>query len=274
MDNRPIGVFDSGLGGLTAVKELTKTLPNESIVYFGDTGRVPYGTRSRETIEKYAKQDINFLLSHDVKMIIAACGTVSAVLPTAISDKFDFPYSGVLVPACISATKATKNKKIGILGTSATINSGKPQQKILELLPDAQITATPCPLFVPLVENGFIDKDNEVTRLVAKQYLAPLIEQDVDTIILGCTHFPIIKAIIGDIVGENVRLIDPGKETAHYAAKILEDNNMLSDGKDRTTDYYVSDSTDSFGHLASIFLHTDVDTARVHKVNIESFGLE
>lgn len=274
MDNRAIGVFDSGLGGLTAVKEIVRCLPNESIVYFGDTSRVPYGTRSRDTISKYAKQDINFLLSHNVKMVIAACGTVSSVLPTEVSDKFEFPYSGVLVPACKAAVKATNNRKIGVLGTSATINSGKPQEEIKKILPDAEVFSIACPLFVPLVENGFIEPDNEVTTLVAKQYLKPLIEQNVDTIILGCTHFPIIKSIIGKIVGDNVTLIDTGCEAAHFAAEVLKQKDMLSDGKNRTVEYFVSDSTESFGHLASIFLHTDIEDYRVKKIDIESFGTD
>ncbi len=271
MDNRAIGVFDSGLGGLSAVKELSRALPNESIVYFGDTGRVPYGTRGRDTIIKYAKQDINFLLSHDVKMIIAACGTVSSVLPPSVSDTFEFPYSGVIAPACSAAAKATKNKKIGILGTSATIDSGKPREEILKRLPDAEVTAVPCPLFVPLVESGFIQPDNKVTRLVAEQYLEPLIKQGADTIILGCTHYPIIKAIIGDIVGEDVLLIDTGREAARYAAWLLKERDMLSSSETRSVNYYVSDSTENFERLASIFLHTDIDAERVQKIDIEAF---
>lgn len=271
MDNRAIGIFDSGLGGLTAVKEFARTLPNESIVYFGDTGRVPYGTRGREIIVKYAKQDINFLLSHNVKMVIAACGTVSSVLPRDVSDGFDFPYSGVISPACAAAVKATKNKKIGVLGTSATINSKKPEEEIKKLLPDAEVTSVSCPLFVPLVENGFIQPDNKVTRMVAEQYLEPLIKQGTDTIILGCTHFPIIKAVIGDIVGDDVLLIDTGREAARHAADVLRQNDMLSDGENRTAEYYVSDSTESFERLASIFLHTDVTEEQVHKIDIDAY---
>lgn len=275
MDNRAIGVFDSGLGGLTAVKELERSLKNESIVYFGDTGRVPYGTRSRETITKYALQDISFLLSHNVKMIIAACGTVSSVMPAEISGRFVFPYSGVITPACRAAVKATKNKKIGVLGTSATVNSGKPQEEILKLMPDASVTPIACPLFVSLVENGFTDPDNKVTALVAEQYLEPLIKRGVDTIILGCTHFPIIKSIIGRIVGDEITLIDTGKETARAAAEILKSRDMLSGAADheRTTCYFVSDSADNFERLASVFLKKS-DGLHAEKIDIEAFGTQ
>ena len=267
MDNRPIGVFDSGLGGLTVVKQLKKILPDESIVYFGDTGRVPYGTRSRDTIIKYACEDIDFLLKHDVKMIIAACGTVSAVLPKNITDNFDFPYSGVLIPACRAAVRQTKTKKIGVIGTSATIRSGKYAEEISKLLPDASVVSAPCPLFVPLVENGFIERQNKVTRLVAEQYLAPIINNGCDVLILGCTHFPIIKPIIADIVGKDVKLIDPGEQTAFLAKAVLDNCGMRSEGS-VCTSFYVSDEIDSFEKVASVFLNTDIKSSHVKKVEL------
>ncbi|MDF2566899.1 MAG: glutamate racemase [Oscillospiraceae bacterium] len=270
MDKRPIGVFDSGLGGLTVVKELQKLLPNEDIVYFGDTGRVPYGTRSKETINKYALQDIKFLLQKEVKMVIAACGTVSAVLPKDIIKTFDFYYSGVLKPAVQAACVSSQSGRIGVIGTTATIKSGAYGKEIRNIRSDSVVIGNPCPLFVPLVENGFIDSDNQVTRLVAKQYLQPFIENDVDTLILGCTHFPLIKKIIGDIVGDDVTLIDPGKEAARSAAALLTNNNMLNRSETHgKASFYVSDTIESFEQTASVFLRDDV-CGQVEKVDIDS----
>ncbi len=255
MDNRPIGVFDSGLGGLTAVKELRLLLPEEDIVYFGDTGRVPYGTRSRETILHYAAQDIAFLQQKQVKMVIAACGTVSSVLPEETAKAFPFPYTGVVAPASIAAAAATKNGKIGAIGTTATIRSRSYERAIKALSPEAEVTGVACPLFVPLVENGYIARDNEVTRLVARDYLTPLKEAKVDTLILGCTHFPIIRGIVEDVMGKGVALIDPGAETAHCAADTLRRAGMLHEtGHTGRCSFYVSDDIDGFADAALLFL--------------------
>ena len=185
MDNRPIGIFDSGLGGLTAVKEILSILPQEDIVYFGDTGRVPYGTRSKETIMKYAKQDMAFLQSKNVKMIIAACGTVSSVAGH-IGEALSLPFTGVLKPTALAACLATHKKRIGIIGTTATIKSGSYQKAILEINPDIQVFAQDCPLFVPLVENGFTSPDSDIVLSVIKHYLQPFMDADIDTLILGC----------------------------------------------------------------------------------------
>lgn len=258
LDNRPIGVFDSGLGGLSVVKQLKKYLPNERIVYFGDTGRVPYGTRSNETIIKYAKQDINFLLTHNVKMIIAACGTVSAVFPKKNSDSLEVDYTGVLIPSSIDACNATKNKKIGVIGTGAAISSGAYENAIKAVLPDAEVFTNACPLFVPLVENGFIEPDNQVTKLVAQQYLEIFIQNNVDTLILGCTHFPIISDIIGGILGENVTLIDTGLSTAIKAKEILNKKNMMAEQNNSEVEYFISDNQSSFANIASIFLNENI----------------
>ena len=182
MDNRPIGIFDSGLGGLTAVKEILSILPQEDIVYFGDTGRVPYGTRSKETIMKYAKQDMAFLQSKNVKMIIAACGTVSSVAGH-IGEALSLPFTGVLKPTALAACLATHKKRIGIIGTTATIKSGSYQKAILEINPDIQVFAQDCPLFVPLVENGFTSPDSDIVLSVIKHYLQPFMDADIDTLI-------------------------------------------------------------------------------------------
>ena len=270
MNNAPIGVFDSGLGGLTAVRELRNVLPNENIVYFGDTGRVPYGTRSNETIRKYASQDTKFLLKHNVKLIIAACGTVSSV---AVNLKRDLPvpYTGVVSPTCFAAVRATKNKKIGVIGTSATINSHSYRDMIAEFDSSVEVIEQDCPLFVPLVENGFIDKDDDVVRLVIERYMNGIKEAGVDTVILGCTHYPIIKDAISSVMGEGVTLIDSGKETAIYAAKILKEQGILSDNSEKgDCEFYVSDTPDGFENVAGVFLGENV-SHKVKQIDIDKF---
>lgn len=254
MNDKPIGIFDSGLGGLTVFKELKKILPKEDIVYFGDTGRVPYGTRGHDTIIQYAKQDIELLRKKNVKFLIAACGTVSAVLPEQFSQSLNIPYLGVVLPAVKAACASTKTGNIAVLATTSAINSGVYQSYINNLLPDAKVMGIPCPLFVSLVENNYVERDNPVTHLVAQNYLKPVVGSDVDTVILGCTHFPIIKGIIGDVVGESVRLIDTGKEAARHAAVMMEQAGLLkADGIGKYS-FYVSDSVDSFSENAELFL--------------------
>ena len=267
MNQQPIGVFDSGLGGLTVVKELMKILPHENIVYFGDTGRVPYGTRGKETIIDYAKQDIQILQHHQVKMIIAACGTVSAVLPKEYSSHLQQPYTGVVIPSAQAACAKTKTGHIGVLGTSATIRSGAYGKASRTILPKAVVTGIACPLFVPLVENGYINRDNQVTRMVAEDYLKPIIGTDLDTLILGCTHFPIIKEIIGDILGKGVKLIDSGYETARTAAAMLSRENMLLNSEQPgNRSFYVSDSIETFTENATIFLNEEITGSVEHHV--------
>lgn len=269
MNNDAIGVFDSGIGGLTAVKELNELLPNENIIYFGDTARVPYGTRSKETIIIYTNQAINFLKSHKVKMIIIACGTASSVI-SACEPITKIPFTGVVLPAVQAACGATRNGKIGVIATSATIRSGSYGKAIRTIRPDTLVVGNPCPLFVPLVENGFYGKNNEVARLVAKQYLAPIIAEKVDTLILGCTHYPLLEDIIADIMGDGVTLISAGKEAAKYANAILTEKELLSDRTDLgANEFYVSDSVEMFADNAKNFLGHTV-TGEVHKVDIDT----
>ena len=200
MDIRPIGVFDSGLGGLTAVRELEAILPDEKIVYFGDTGRVPYGTRGSSVICKYAADDCDFLERHDVKMIIAACGTVSSVAAEIIHSR-RVPCVDVVEPTAREAVAATRNNKIGIIGTSATVKSGSYAKVIEALLPEAEVFAEECPMLVPLVENGWIGEDDKIAALAVERYLEPLKAQGIDTLILGCTHFPLlVPHIAGDYI--------------------------------------------------------------------------
>ncbi len=263
MNNKAIGVFDSGLGGLTSVKELIKTVPGENIVYFGDTGRVPYGTRSEDTIKKYTKQDIAFLKSFDIKLILVACGTVSSVALPFIEDK-EVKIVGVVEPASKAAVKATRNKKIGVIGTSGTVKSNSYKKTIEKNDPEIKVYQQACPLFVPLVENGYFD--HEATKIIAKEYLKPLMDEGVDTIILGCTHYPLLKRVIGEIAGGNVVLIDSGKAAADYVKEILENENMLNNEKEGSCKFYSSDSGD-FKKLAQIFLEREID--EVKQVDIE-----
>lgn len=258
MDNRPIGIFDSGLGGLSTVRAMKKLLPNEDIVYFGDTGRVPYGTRSNETIETYTAQDIKFLRTFDCKMIVVACGTVSTVAANTI-EQLREPATGIAKPSAKAAAMATKNKKIGVIGTSATVNSGAFDDEIHKYDSEIEIKSVACPLLVSLVENNWIDIDDEVTNAVVKRYIKPILEMGADTIILGCTHFPILAPIIQRVAGEGVTLIDTGYEEARYVKQVLEQNDMLSSNdKIGEQKLFVSDKTQNFCDVASILLGEDI----------------
>lgn len=269
MNNAAIGVFDSGLGGLTCVKELNKLIPNENIIYFGDTARVPYGTRSRETITEYADQDIEFIKSHNVKFIIAACGTVSSVLGSDRKSVGSVPFTGVLLPAAQTACSRTKNGKIGVIGTTATIRSGAYGKTIRGIRPDVSVMGIACPLFVPLVEYGFTEKDDPVTRLAIEKYLSPMKSEGIDTLILGCTHYPIIKDAIAEYMGENVTIISSGEEAAKYAHSLLISNGMLSDRMEAGKNiYYTSDSVELFEENAHAFLG-DTINGEVHKVAVD-----
>lgn len=260
MDHRAIGVFDSGLGGLTVVKELHKILPNENIVYLGDTGRVPYGSRSRETIIKYAMEDIAFLKSRDVKMIVAACGTVSSTLPREISDHLGVPYADVVRPSAQEACRLTQHGRVGVVGTSASIRSNSYGRTISSLRPEVQVFGNACPLLVHVVENGLVQPDNQIARLSVEMYLKPLIEEKIDTLILGCTHYPILYDIFDDLLNHEVALIDPGKCTARYVKDVLTAQGMLSDRKELgSTDYNVTDQVSGFEQTASLFLGEPVN---------------
>lgn len=266
-----IGVFDSGLGGLTAVKELANILPNEDIIYFGDTGRVPYGSRSKETIIKYALQDVAFLTSLDVKMIIAACGTVSSVAKD-IGDSLDIPFVGVVKPTSMAACKATKNGKIGVIGTTATIKSNSYKNEINKINNDLQVFVKDCPLFVPLVEGGFILKDDPILKLTVERYLKDLLVSGIDTLILGCTHYPLIKEAISAYLGSSVSIIDSGKETALFASKALKNTGLTNlKNENGNISFYVSDSIEGFSKIAQLFLGKDI-TNSVKRVYIENYG--
>ena len=250
MDNRPIGIFDSGLGGLSAVKEIKNILPNEKVIYFGDTGRVPYGSKSKETIERYARSDADFLMKFDIKLILAACGTVSAVALEKIKNDYDVPFFGVVDSAVRAAVQHTKNKKIAVIGTSATIKSDIFKNKINES-GCISVVSKECPLLVPLIECGYTDRHNPITRNVCRGYLSEVSQSGADTLIMGCTHFPIISGIISDLL-PGVTLINPSQFAAIQIKEFLFEKGIQ--GCSGGTEYYVSDSAESFSRSASIFL--------------------
>lgn len=246
-----IGIFDSGLGGLTAVKEVHRLLPGEDLVYFGDTGRVPYGTRSRQTIIQYARQDVAFLNSKGVDAILVACGTVSTTALSILQKESKIPVVGVVEPACRAAIENTQNGSVAVIGTIATIRSGAFPDMLKDMSPSLKVYEQACPLFVPLVENGVIDKNDPIARLAVERYLLRFKESDVDTMILGCTHYPLLADVIADVL-PGIRLINTGYE----AAKALCEG-RIADGTG-TTRYYVSDDPEMFISSASRFLGRDV----------------
>ena len=258
MDKRPIGVFDSGLGGLSVIKELNRVLPDENIVYFGDTGRVPYGTKSPKTIIKYAKEDESFLLSHDVKLIIAACGTVSSVARET-GEQLPVPFIEVVTPGAKAAVEATKNGKIGVIGTAATVKSGSYKKAMLSLDDSISVFQEACPLFVQLVEEGWINKDDEVTRLTAERYLKPLKEEGVDTLILGCTHYPLLKTFLRQCCGEKVNIISQdelmGEKLRDYLFRHIEIDICLS--RNNELKILVSQNDEKYREVAK-FLFPDI----------------
>ena len=271
MDGRPIGVFDSGLGGLTTVRELCRLLPGEDIIYFGDTGRVPYGSRSRETIVRYARQDVAFLRTFDLKLIVIACGTVSTTALEVLAQENPIPVLGVVAPAAAAAARSTQNDRVGLIGTQASIRSGAYEALIHKEDPAAQVFSQPCPLFVPLVENGRFKPGDVVIETVAAEYLAPLKAAGVDTLVLGCTHYPLLEGVISAQMGPEVTLVNAGAEGAWAAAARLAELDALS-GRDGggTCRYFVSDRQEDFSRLASIFLGWDV-TGAVGQVDISRY---
>lgn len=257
-----IGIFDSGLGGLTALKELRELCPECDIVYFGDTGRVPYGTRSKEILYRYADEDIKLLLSKGADRILAACGTISSVALPVLEHNYPVKISGVVKPAAREAAAQTKNKKIGVIGTGATISSAAFSRELKKLDADIEVMEVACPLFVPLVENGFISEECEITALAVREYLSGIRDFGADTLILGCTHFPIIAPHISAFLGDGVTLVSSGSAAARELA--CEAKAIKGEGR---CDVYVSDSPASFEAVAKIFLGTD-KLPEVHTVRI------
>lgn len=272
MDRRPIGVFDSGLGGLTAAGELARLLPTESIIYFGDTGRVPYGSRSQETILKYARQDVAFLKTFGLKAIVIACGTVSTVAIRELKAENDLPIIGVVEPAGLAAAAATKNGRVGLIGTQASIRSGAYERVMASVRPDIEVFAQACPLLVPLIEAGRIHEGDIVIETVVSEYLQQMKEAGVDTLVLGCTHYPLLKTIISRQMGEGVTLIDTGEQCAIRTAQLLKQEDMLAppERKRGKRQYYVSDAPAGFVRTASLFLGEQIEDA-VERVDIARY---
>ena len=271
MDMRPIGVFDSGLGGLTAVRSLRQILPEENLIYFGDTARVPYGGRSKETLLKYARQDVRFLRSFDLKAILIACGTVSTTSLDTLQAENDLPIVGVVEPTCRRALLVTKTKKVGIIATLASIRSSAYEATLRRLDPDVEVIGKPCPLFVPLVENGRFRRGDVVIETVAREYLEPLKDTGIDTLILGCTHYPLLTEIIAEIMGPGVTLVSAGEESAFELKRLLKASGLRADeSRQGEPEFYVSDRAEDFEKIASVFLQEDLrHTAR--RINIDQY---
>lgn len=267
----PIGVFDSGVGGLTVAREIMRNLPNERIVYFGDTARVPYGSKSQETIIRFSKQIIRFLQTQNVKAIVIACNTASALALDAVEEGLDIPIIGVLKPGARVAAATTKNKRVGVIATESTIRSHM-YDKFIQAQ-DAEITVygKACPLFVPLVEEGWL-KDS-VTEEVARRYLGELLQNNIDSLILGCTHYPLIRSLVSKIVGDEVTLVNPAYETAQELGRLLLREGIANTGEHNVESemhrFYVSDAAEKFMEFANSILPYDVKKTK--KINIEEY---
>ena len=259
----PVGVFDSGVGGLTVAREIMRNLPSEKIVYFGDTARVPYGSKSKETVIRYSRQIIRFLQEQQVKAIVVACNTASAFALDTVRDEFDIPIIGVIESGAKVAAARTRNKRVGIIGTVGTVGSGIHAQYLKKLDPGITVFGKACPLFVPLVEEGWLH--DPVTVEVASRYLKELQDKDVDTLILGCTHYPLIRSTIRQVMGEEVCLVNPAYETALELGKLLEEQGLSSTGteqKEFPYRFYVSDLADEFKEFANSILPYDVEMTK------------
>ena len=265
----PIGVFDSGVGGLTVAREIMRNLPSEKIVYFGDTARVPYGSKSKDTVIRYSRQIIHFLEEQQVKAIVIACNTASAFALDAVKDELNIPVLGVIEAGAKVAAKETRNKRVGVIGTLGTVGSGIHEAYLKQLDPEITVIGKACPLFVPLVENGHFD--TKVAELVTAEYLEEVKKQNVDTLIMGCTHYPLLKKTIGAFMGESVTLIDAGAEVAKELKRHFDKNELHSQVHDKKQyQYFVSDDVCSFSELGGIFLNKKID-GQVEKIDIEKY---
>jgi glutamate racemase len=253
MDRRPIGVFDSGVGGLTVVHELHRQLPHESLIYFGDTARVPWGNKSPDTVRRYAHEIFAFLLKRDVKMVVVACNTASAHALASLQRGAPVPVEGVVGPGALAAVKATRSHRIGVIGTAGVVKSGAYERAIKVLLPDAQVRSAACPLLVPLVEEGWFDRD--ATRLIAREYLAPLCAEAIDTLVLGCTHYPLLKALLAEELGPDIALIDSAEETAAAVGRELWQAGLQAPPDAESQSHFVvSDAPEQFASVGARFL--------------------
>lgn len=281
MNNAPIGVFDSGVGGLTVVKEIMEQLPGEAMIYFGDTARVPYGSKSEETVVRYSAQIIKFLLAKGAKTIVIACNTASAVALEKMKQEFEVPILGVVKPGAKAAAEVTKNGKIGVIGTEATIRSGIYNEFLRKTDPHVTVYGKACPLFVPLAEEGWVGED-EITEQVARRYLSGLTAQEIDTLVLGCTHYPLLRSVIQKVVGDKVQLVNPAVETARELKYLMEENDLLNERTrageayvvaDKRSlpqhEFFVSDRAEKFKQFAASILPSA--TLRPEGIGVEKF---
>jgi glutamate racemase len=264
--DRPIGIFDSGLGGLTVAREIARLLPGESLIYVGDTARVPYGVKSADTVHRYSQEICDFLVAQDVKAIVVACNTASALALPRMHGQYRIPLLGVVEPGARAAVATTRNQSIGVIGTPATIKSETYPQAISRYLPEATVQSRACPLFVPLVEEGWIN--HEVTRRVAEIYLGDWRGASVDTLILGCTHYPVLKGMIQEVLGQEVTLVDSALETAQALKAMLTERGMASPRPRGGHRYLTTDAPQKLHELAPRFLGHDLD-----QVELTDLGL-
>lgn len=262
---RPIGVFDSGIGGLTVLKEIIKEMPNEATIYLGDTARVPYGIRSPETVIRYSFENTRFLFSKDIKLLVVACNTASSISLNTIKSSVPIPVIGVIEPGAKAAVRATRNKRIGVIGTEATIKSGSYSRAIRAIDREIEVFGLPCPLFVPLVEEGWTE--GKVVTMIAERYLKKIKDKRIDTLVLGCTHYPLLKNVISRVMGGNVRLIDSAVEVAQEIKATLESGGLKRNDKKRPLrEFYVTDSPERFVKVGENFLKDKIEHIALIKI--------
>jgi glutamate racemase len=250
---RPIGIFDSGVGGLTVFKEVASLLPHEDIIYLGDTARVPYGTRSPQTVIKYSQEITGFLLRQGIKLLVVACNTSSAVSLPSLKKEHDMPVIGVIEPGARRAAEMTQTRQVGVIGTEGTVKSRAYEHAIRQIDQRITVSSRACPLFVPLAEEGWVD--NEVARLTAQSYLRPLLDEAIDTLVLGCTHYPLLEGIIKEIMGDEVCLVNSAQETAKEVQKVLQEEGLTKSGKKHESyTFYVTDNAERFIKVGERFL--------------------
>ncbi len=263
--SKAIGIFDSGIGGLTVVREVMKELPNENIIYFGDTARVPYGSKSKDTVTKFSEQIVRFLLSKDVKAIIIACNTVSSNSYDDLRSTFDIHFAEVVTPGAEACISGLKGSRVGVIGTEATIRSGAYERKLRQFMPDITVFSKACPLFVPLAEEGWTN--NTVARITAEIYLQELIDKEIEALILGCTHYPLIADCIRGAAGF-IRIVNPAEAVAANMKKFLTESNLLNDGQGAESRFFVSDNTYKFNRMCGLMLGNIYEA---EKVDIERY---
>ena len=260
---RSIGIFDSGIGGLTVVRALRKLLPGEDLVYLGDTGRYPYGTKSADVVRRYSFENTEFLIDKGIKLLVVACNTSTAMAIDALQARYDVPVVGVIEPGAAAAARQTRNRKIGVIATEGTIRSGEYTRALRRVRPDLEIYTRACPLFVPLAEEGWVD--NEVAQLAAQSYLGSLAQSGIDTLILGCTHYPLLRNVIRETVGRGVRLIDSGVVTAAVVQRVLRERDLLRQARNGSGSYFVTDAPERFMKVGARFLGTPVDAVQIER---------